>query len=307
MNPINRPLQAGGKAEEPLIIDVHTHPIFYKAISEDKKVLNYRKEQFGIFKQSPSPLESVLQEMDYNGIDRSILLPLDLTTQSGGWIVTNEDVKQIVDLAPGRFIGFASVDPHRRDAAEVLEYAFRELGLKGLKLNPSKQKFYPQDDFMKPIYELCLKYNRPILFHAGMSWEPDAPAKYSHPLHFEEVAIAYPDLRMCLAHFGWPWVHDTVMLLLKYPNVFTDTSLLHMDNALDFYKQVFKTNMGPLWIERNLNDKVMFGTNSPRFKAKRLLPALKAMEFRPKTLEKILGGNAQVFLGERGNDRSWLN
>ncbi|MFP4979483.1 amidohydrolase, partial [Paenibacillus sp. CN-4] len=82
-----------------MIIDVHTHPIFYKAISEDKETLNYRKAQFGVFKQGPSPIESVLQEMDYNGIDRSILLPLDLTTQSGGWIVSNEEVKQIVDLA----------------------------------------------------------------------------------------------------------------------------------------------------------------------------------------------------------------
>lgn len=240
-------------------------------------------------------------------VSRSILLPIDLTTQSSGWIVSNEEVRQLVELAPDRFIGFASVDPHRSDALEVLDYAFRELDLQGLKLHPSKQKFYPNDDKLKGIYEKCLEFNKPIMFHAGMSWEPDAPAKYSHPLHFEEVAIAYPDLRMCLAHFGWPWVHETVMLLLKYPNVFTDTSLLHMDNALDFFKQVFQVNMGPLWIERNLNDKVMFGTNSPRFKAKRLLPALKAMNFRPKTLQKILGGNAQVFLGERRNERPWLN
>ncbi|MFB5674208.1 amidohydrolase family protein [Paenibacillus terreus] len=290
-----------------MIIDVHTHPIFYQAISGDKQVLDYRKQQFGVFKQSPSPIESVLQEMDYMQVSRSILLPIDLTTQSSGWIVSNEEVRQLVELAPDRFIGFASVDPHRSDALEVLDYAFRELDLQGLKLHPSKQKFYPNDDKLKGIYEKCLEFNKPIMFHAGMSWEPDAPAKYSHPLHFEEVAIKYPELRMCLAHFGWPWVHETVMLLLKYPNVFTDTSLLHMDNALDFFKQVFQVNMGPLWIERNLNDKVMFGTNSPRFKAKRLLPALKAMNFRTKTLQKILGGNAQVFLGERRNERPWLN
>lgn len=290
-----------------MIIDVHTHPIFYKAISEDKDTLDYRKRQFGVFKQSPSPIESTLQEMDYNGVTRSILLPIDLTTQSGGWIVSNDDVKTIVDLAPDRFIGFASVDPYREDALEELDRAFGELGLKGLKLHPSKQKFYPNDERLKPIYEKCLAYDKPIMFHAGMSWEPDAPSKYSHPLHFEDVAVAYPELRMCLAHFGWPWIKETVMLLLKYPNVFTDTSILHMDNALDFYKQVFKTDMGPLWIERNLNDKVMFGTNGPRFKAKRLLPALKAMDFRPKTLQKILGGNAEVFLGERRNERPWLN
>src|SRR5690349_6814384 len=96
-----------------LIIDVHTHPIFHKAICEDKETLAYRKREFGIFKQSPTPVESVLQEMDYNGVTRSVLLPLDLTTRSGGWIVTNEEVRTLVDLAPDRFIGFASVDPYR--------------------------------------------------------------------------------------------------------------------------------------------------------------------------------------------------
>lgn len=283
-----------------MIIDVHTHPIFYKDICEDKEQLNFRKEQFGIFKQSPYSLESVFIEMDYMNIDKSILLPEDITTQHGGHIVSNEEIKKLVDLAPDRLIGFASVDPYREDALEVLDYAFNDLGLMGLKLHPSKQKFYPYDEILKPIYEKCLEYDKPIMFHAGMTWEPDAPAKYSHPLHFEEVAIAYPELRMCLAHFGWPWIHETIMLLLKYPNVYTDTSLLHMDNAKDFYEQVFTKNMGPLWIERNLNDKVMFGTNSPRFRAKRMLPALRNLNFRPKTLDKILGGNAERFLGLKG-------
>ncbi|WP_134703750.1 amidohydrolase family protein [Ammoniphilus sp. YIM 78166] len=283
-----------------MIIDVHTHPIFYKDICEDKEELSFRKEQFGIFKQSPYSLESVFIEMDYMNVDKSILLPEDITTQQGGHIVSNEQIKTLVDLAPHRFIGFASVDPYRGDAVDVLDYAFKELGLMGLKLHPSKQKFYPYDEILKPLYEKCIEYDKPIMFHAGMTWEPDAPAKYSHPLHFEEVAMAYPTLRMCLAHFGWPWIHETIMLLLKYPNVYTDTSLLHMDNAHDFFDQVFTKNMGPLWIERNLNDKVMFGTNSPRFKAKRMLPALRSLNLRPKTLEKILGGNAERFLGWKG-------
>ncbi|MBT2293649.1 amidohydrolase [Paenibacillus albidus] len=280
-----------------MIIDVHTHPIFYKDICEDPGELKFRKEQFGIYKQSPYSIESVKIEMDYMNVDQSVLLPEDLTTQSGGCIVTNEQIAKLVSLAPDRFIGFASVDPYRKDAAAVLDYAFKELGLRGLKLHPSKQRFYPYDELLKPVYEKCLEYNKPIMFHAGMTWQPDAPAKYSHPLHFEEVAMAYPELRICLAHFGWPWIHETVMLLLKYPNVYTDTSLLHMDNAKGFYEQVFTRNMGPLWIERNLKDQVMFGTNSPRFRAKRLLPALKGLNFRPSTLQNILSGNAKRFLG----------
>lgn len=283
-----------------MVIDVHTHPIFYEDICEDQERLNFRKEQFGIFKQSPQSLESILTLMDNGGIDKSVLLPEDITTLHGDVVVSNDEIKKLVDLRPDRFIGFASVDPYRADALEVLDYAFKDLDLKGLKLNPSKQKFYPNDEILHPIYRKCIEYNKPIMFHAGMSWEPDAPAKYSVPLNFEEVAIAHPELRICLAHFGWPWVHETVMLLLKYPNVYTDTSMLYMDNAKDFYEQVFTRNMGPLWIDRNLNDKVMFGSNSPRFRASRLKPALESLPMRRTTFDKIFGANAEKFLGLKG-------
>ena len=59
------------------------------------------------------------------------------------------------------------------DALEVLDHAFKDQKLSGLKLNPSKQAFYPDDPMMDPIYKKCLEYNKPIMFHAGMSWEPD--------------------------------------------------------------------------------------------------------------------------------------
>ena len=147
-------------------------------------------------------------------------------------------IRDRVEEAPERFIGFASVDPYREDAVKELDHAFGELGLSGLKLNPSKQKFYPTDSVMKPVYEKCIEYGKPILFHCGTSWEPNTPAKYSKPLCFEEVAIEYPELRIGLAHFGWPWVQDTAMMLLKYPNVYADTSMLYCDRAKDFFHQL---------------------------------------------------------------------
>ena len=41
---------------------------------------------------------------------------LDLTTTLVGWIVINEQVSSIVVDHPDRFVGLASVDPHREDA-----------------------------------------------------------------------------------------------------------------------------------------------------------------------------------------------
>ena len=74
------------------------------------------------------------------------------------------------------------MDPYRPDALEVLDHAFKNQKLAGLKLHPSKQAFYPDDPMMDPIYKKCLEYNKPIMFHAGTSWETNTPAKYAKRL-----------------------------------------------------------------------------------------------------------------------------
>ena len=120
----------------------------------------------------------------------------------------------------------------------------------GLKLNHTKQVFYTGDPMMEKIYEKCMEYNKPIMFHAGLSWEPDCQMKYSQPVNFEEVAIKYPELRFCLAHFGWPWIHETTALVLKYANVYQSVTCFiegdfrkgaqvrefrELDGGFDFY------------------------------------------------------------------------
>ncbi len=280
-----------------MIIDIHAYPGFFQEISEDPKRVEYRRERFYLYKQHVWPLELSIKQMDAAGIDQSVLLPEDLTTLYGDTVVSNEEVAKLVELAPTRYIGFASVDPHRKDALTVLDRAFKDLKLCGLNLNPSTQKFFPADEALRPIYEKCLEYDKPIMFHAGIAWESNAPAKYSKPLNFEDVAIAYPALRMCLAHFGWPWVQDVAALLLKYPNVYTNTALLYFDSPKEFFDQTFNTNMGPHWIDRSLLNQVMFGSNYPRIEQARMKEAVESLQLRPSTLSKVLGGNAKQFLG----------
>ncbi len=279
-----------------MVIDVHVHPGFYDLICEDSQRVNERKKAMGWDLMSPIPLELVIRQMDYAGIDKYVLLAQDLTTVTGDAVISNEEIDRIVHLHPDRFVGFASVDPHRNDAIEVLEKAFRDMGMQGLKLHPSKQQFYPADPKLYPIYEKCIEYNKPVIFHAGMSWEPNTLLKYANPVNFEEVAIEFPDLRLCLAHFGFPWVLETASLILKYENVYADTSMLYMDSPDDFFDQIFTKIMGISWVDNNLNNKVLFGSNSPRFRPRRIKQGLDSLSLRPKTKAKILGENAMKFL-----------
>lgn len=279
-----------------MVIDLHAHAAFLQEISKDPKQVEFRREHLYLYKQHVWPTELFITQLDAAGIDKAVILPEDLTTKAGGTVVSNEEIRQLVDLQPDRLIGFASIDPNRKDAVDLLAHAFDELKLSGLKLNPSNQGFMPNDTMMKPIYELCISKNKPILFHAGMTWIKNSPSKNSHPLLFEDVALEFPELRMCLAHFGWPWIMDTAMLLLKYPNVYADTALLYFDSPKQFFHTTFNVQLGEYWIDRMLFDKVMFGSNYPRIEQKRMVEAVKTLSLRPENQAKVLGGNALRFL-----------
>ena len=196
-----------------------------------------------------------------------------------------------------RWEASASADPRNPDAKKELVRAFDELGLMGLKLNLSRLHMYPDDPALDPLYQVCEEKKKPIMFHAGYSWEPNTPAKYSEPVRFEDVAEKYPDLRFCLAHMGWPWWEETIMMLMKYPNVYADTSMVYMDSPKNWYAHLFSVNMNLNWLQNCFQDKVMFGSNNPRFRHVRSLEGIKNLPLRDDAMEAILGGNAVRFLG----------
>lgn len=288
-----------------MVIDMHVHPVLFGPICEDKEKVEFRKQAFGLYKSSPIPMSQVMAVMDHAGVDKAVLLAEDYSAEMGRPIISNEEVKMLVDLEPERFIGFAGVDPRNCDAREQLEQAFSELKLSGLKLNLSHLQMYPDDKRLEPLLKLCVQYEKPVMFHSGFSWEPDSPSKYGRPILYEDIAMEYPSLRFCLAHLGWPWVDELCMMLLKYPNVYTDTATVFMDSPANYYDQIFMKNMAPGWLQNNLMDKVMFGSNLPRFRQVRIREGLEKLPIRKDVLDKILGGNAKVFLGMEVRDYAY--
>lgn len=107
-----------------LVIDSHVHVGFFEEMNISDQQHVYNMNMMGLYKTGLESVQGLFNRCDYAGIDKVILLPMDLTTTTGGCVGTNEQVKKLVEEYPERFIGFASVDPNREDALEVLEYAF---------------------------------------------------------------------------------------------------------------------------------------------------------------------------------------
>ena len=88
------------------------------------------------------------------------------------------------------------------------------------------------------------------------------------------------------------------MLMLKYPNVYTDTAMLYFDDPRQFYHQCLEVDIGPKWVDRSLRHQIMFGSDDPRLEQRRMIKALQSMDMRESTRELIFGGNALEFIGE---------
>jgi predicted TIM-barrel fold metal-dependent hydrolase len=242
------------------------------------------------------PLETLLLELDAAGLEKAVVLPIDATTALNATVYNNDQIAELCALS-SRLVGFASVDPHRPNAVNELERAVRELGLKGLKLAPAMQRFYPDDPMLHPLYKKANELRIPILFHAGMSWEPGSRLIYGQPLRFEEVAVNYPKLPIVLAHLAWPWVTEAVALALKYPNVHLDTSALYFDNPRDFLRYAMNGIVPATVFERSLRRQILFGSNYPRVEIKNMARAVRSLDFSGEFQDLLFHGNAHRLLG----------
>ena len=197
-----------------MVIDMLVQPMLYGEIctpGDEPDGFGFWSREYGMGHMGPMDWDELQVEMDVCDVQKSVLMPLDVTTACGGHFGTNDQIAMLVAAHPDRLWGFASVDPRVSGAADELERAFTELGAKGLCLHPAKQGFAPDDAVAEPLYELCERYNKPVVFHAGMSWEPGAELSRSNPLAFEHTIATHANVRFSLTHFGWPWVRETVI------------------------------------------------------------------------------------------------
>ena len=279
-------------------IDFHTHPLLVREmIARHPELERAARETFYIGNNF-QPLESFLLELDLAGLDSAVILPIDATTSRNATVYTNEQIAELCALSP-RLIGFASVDPQQPDAPDKLREAVTKLGLRGLKLAPAMQQFYADDPSVYPIYQTARELGIPILFHAGMSWEPGSRLQFGQPMQFENVVADFPDLQIVLAHLAWPWVTDAVALALKYPNLHLDTSALYFDNPRDFLRYAM-THVVPLTVfERSLRKQILFGSNYPRVEIKNMAAAVRGLGFSDECLDLVFRENADRLLGGR--------
>lgn len=278
------------------MIDFHTYPILIKELADNDP--EYRKAAREIFLigNTFQPLETFYLEMDLEGVDKAVILPIACRRVRGVDVVTNDQIAHLCGIS-SRFIGFCSVDPLHTGALGELERSVTELGLKGLFFNPEIQGFLPEEPSLLPVLEKAEELGIPVMIHTGMTWAPNTSLAPNHPLKWEPVIQKFPRLNIVLSKFGWPWVWDAVALAMKYPNVYLDLSAHFYDSPAEFFQTVYSHQIPITLIDRSLNTKILFGSNYPRVEIKNMVRAFNRLSLSPSSKEKIGRENAKRLLG----------
>lgn len=225
---------------------------------------------------------------------RGVLLAWDAETATGLPPLTNDRVAEICRAHPEQFIGFASVDPHKADHVDQLERAVTELGLRGLKLHPQVQAFYPDDARYRPMWEKCEEHRLPVVVHVGQTalgaGSPGGHGiayDYGRPMLMDAVAARHPGLTVVMAHFGYPWHLEVLASALHKTNVWVDLS-------------GWRPRYVPAEVKREargrLRDRFVWGSDYPMLDPGRLLDEIGDLELG-EAERAVLHDNAARLLG----------
>jgi predicted TIM-barrel fold metal-dependent hydrolase len=117
--------------------------------------------------------------------------------------------------------------------------------------------------------------------HAGplRESEPGRPIPY-----LDRVALEFPELRILGGHIGVPWLNEMFSLVMKYPNVFIDTS-------------AYKVSRYPSelveYMRGNRRHRVLFGSNHPFWPAGECIAGLDDLNLGVEARSAFLSDNAR--------------
>lgn len=249
-------------------------------------------------------VHQLIDRMDRDGIEISVLLPLESPEGSWGYFLTEEAVAAR-DLYPERLVAFVCVDPRYPRVAEHIDFFVKRRGCKGFGEHVNGLAF--DDPRNQAIYARCDEHGLPLVFEINTD------------LCCDDIGL--PRLEACLEQFrsvkfvghgpsfwaaisgdddgkgGYPWRPITPggavdRLLGEYDNLYADLSAGSGFNAM-----TRDPGFAADFIARHWR-KLLWGTDylAPG-QATPQVEWLRGLEVAPQMRDAIAAGNARRLLG----------
>jgi len=175
--------------------------------------------------------EELLQELTKNNIDYAMVIPDNKPVSVIGNL---DEVLGLVEHNKNLFVmGTIDIQRDKEPHIRKLDLLFRTKRIVAVKIFPGHDTIYPTDKRLVSVYDLCVKYDLPIVIHTGASSKNPELAKYNDPKHIVKVAKRFPTLKIVIAHYFYPKLEYCYELTKSYANIHFDTSGLADDEVIE--------------------------------------------------------------------------
>jgi hypothetical protein len=258
-----------------MIIDAHTH------------INNYHEDRVVSLEDCLNQLTDTMAE---NSVDYSLILTsYKVNEHRPGITKVVEAIRDRNNL--GVIAGISFLNYKERDLRELSDYLEDGL-IKGLKLYPGYEPFYPYDNRLKVVYDLAVEYDVPMMFHSGDTYTPKGRVRFSHPIHIDDVAVDNPEMKIVICHVGNPWIRDCMEVVYKNKNVFTDFSGLVLGDFTEKFEKYMKGQLEEMILYAGEPEYLLYGTDWPISTMKSYLKFMKQLDLPEDKKELILWKNA---------------
>lgn len=258
-----------------MIIDVHTH------------INNYHEDKVISLEDCLNRLTDTMAE---NSVDYSLILTSYIVNEH------RPSISQVVEATRDRknlgvVAGISFLNYKERDLRELSDYLKDGL-IKGLKLYPGYEPFYPYDNRLKVVYDLAVEYDVPVMFHSGDTYSPKGRIRFSHPIHIDDVAVDNPEMKIVICHVGNPWIKDCMEVVYKNQYVFADFSGLVLGDFTEKFEKYMRNQLEEMILYAGEPQYLLYGTDWPISSMKSYLAFMKQLDLPEDKNEFILWKNA---------------
>lgn len=201
-------------------------------------------------------------------------------------VAATKDLDNIFIIAGVSFLSFSEKELER------LRPYLQEGSVRGLKLYPGYEPFYPNDPKLRAVFALAEEFAVPVMIHSGDTYDPLGRVRYAHPLHVDDVAVDYPNVNIIICHIGNPWIRDCMEVVYKNKNVYTDISGLVLGDFNDRFEEFMRKQLQEMLLYGVEPDKVLYGTDWPISSMESYLDFMEELTIPEKEKKKILSENA---------------
>ena len=244
-------------------------PAWLVRVAED-----YFNRADSIFKDIQVP--ELIEAMDRAGVEKCII---------------STSVEDLSDHAlsfpkadPDRFVLSLSLDPRNgMTSIRGLQAISRDHPVVLARITPFMVGAIPPNEKeYYPVYAKCIEMDLPIAVNTGIPGPP-MPGKCQDPMYLDEVCVFFPELKLIMAHGADPWWDVAIRLMIKYHNLYLQTSA--------YAPRYFPPQLIQFMNTRG-QDKIMFASDHPVLSFERCVKEAQELDLREGVLDKFLYSNA---------------